>query len=104
MDIRRILYKEEEIEFKNLDFKFLFSKDSKFNIEFWIKKSFFNNENNNENKVVLYKNIEFIFKVLNYWWDRYLLDFFSFYKDKIIFVGGKFFFGFGMVKMMIEGL
>lgn len=99
VDIRRISYKEEEIESKNLDFKFPFSKDSKFNTEFWIKKSLFNNEN----KVVLYKNIEFTLKAPNYWWDRYLSDFFSFYKDKIILVGGKLSFGFGMVKMMIEG-
>jgi len=86
-----------ELRYSDLEFSFP-DPLSKKDIEFWIKKSLFH-----ENETIkVFSNIKTLIKVPEYWWEKYLKDFFRFFSNKLILVGGKGSFGFGFVKLSIH--
>jgi len=68
------------------------------NGKFWIKKVLFHDRNS----IKVFENIKLILKVPKYWWNNYLKDFFEFYKDKIILIGGKKAFGLGFINISLQ--
>lgn len=93
-------YEEIKVKFNELDFIFPFNDSTKFNTEFWIKQNLFQNKNS---EIILFKNIKMMIRTTEYWWEKYLYDFFDFYKDKLILIGGKLSFSFGFVNIKVEG-
>jgi CRISPR-associated protein Cmr1 len=65
------------------------------NSRFWIKKTLFNDTHN----IKVHHNVNFTLLVNKYWFCNYLKEFFDFYSDKLIIVGGKKSFGLGFVKI-----
>ncbi|WP_022846690.1 type III-B CRISPR module RAMP protein Cmr1 [Desulfurobacterium sp. TC5-1] len=91
-------YSVTEIDFNGIEFRFPLDRLS-LNSRFWIKKTLFNKD---IKKLKLFKNIKVKLVTTNYWWNKYLRDFFEFSKDKLILVGGKNSFGFGFVNLSIK--
>ena len=91
----------KKLNFSNVETKFPLNKlQNNITSEFWIKRTLLANE-----KIIKgFYNIELTLNTTKYWWDKYLEDFFSFFKDKIILIGGKKSFGFGFVNMTIDGI
>ncbi len=92
-------FSARELNFDDVETEFPLNKLQNANItsEFWIKRSLFANK-----KIVKgFDNIELKLNTTEYWWNNYLKDFFSFFKDKIILIGGKKSFGFGLVNITI---
>ena len=88
-------FKEKEYHFNNVEDDF----PSDVNSNFWIKKSLFAEKE----KITLFTDIKVKLITSEYWWNNYLKKFFEFFQDKIILVGGKKSFGFGFIKMIING-
>ncbi|WP_028992360.1 type III-B CRISPR module RAMP protein Cmr1 [Thermoanaerobacter thermocopriae] len=99
VDIEISSFIKQELNFREIDFNFPF-KENGINTEHWIKSVLFQRK---DSKIVLHKDVKLLLKTTEYWWDNYLSGFFNFYKDKIIFVGGKLSFGFGLVNIRVEG-
>jgi len=95
--INEITYKKKEICIDTLDF-YYFLNNLKRNSRFWIEKCIFNNE---DKIISVFEDVTVIvtIHVDKYWFEKYLKEFFEFYKNKIILVGGKNSFGFGFVKL-----
>ncbi len=97
-------FEEEELYFNSLNFDFPISriiyKGRQLNTRFWIRKILF--KDREDIPIKLFKNIEIKILTTEYWWDKYLKDFFDFFKDKLILVGGKNSFGFGFVNLQYE--
>ena len=94
-------FEEEYIEFNKLEFEFpLNHNKQKSTTDFWIKKSLFND--NIKNSLKFFKNIKIKLITTDYLCDKYLNDFFEYFKDKLILVGGKNSFGFGFVNLSLD--
>uniref|UniRef100_A0A7V3ZXD2 Type III-B CRISPR module RAMP protein Cmr1 n=1 Tax=candidate division WOR-3 bacterium TaxID=2052148 RepID=A0A7V3ZXD2_UNCW3 len=65
------------------------------NESFWIGKSLFNEKD----EITVFNELSVKLSADKYWFDRYLKEFFDFYSDKIILIGGKKSFGFGFVRL-----
>jgi len=89
-------FKEENLKFDELDSSFLI------NTKFWIKKTLFNDRQNEP--LEFFKDVEVKLITAEYWWNKYLKEFFEFLKDKLILVGGKNSFGFGFVNLQCEDI
>ncbi len=90
-------FSRNEFNFSNLEKKFPLNFLN-INSGFWIENSLF--DKNEE--ITLFTDIKTKLITTEYWWDNYLKDFFEFFQDKIILVGGKKSFGFGFVNMVID--
>jgi CRISPR-associated protein Cmr1 len=90
-------YGSEILRIDNIDFTFPLDKLGK-NSYFWIRKSLFNEEK----ELKFFKNVEIKLITSKYWWENYLKEFFEYYKDKIVLVGGKKSFGFGFIRIKIS--
>ncbi|MEG6570500.1 CRISPR-associated protein Cmr1 [Thermohydrogenium kirishiense] len=95
VNIRTELAEEKSLQKVNLEFKY----PDDINSKFWINKNIFKEKNESK----LYTNVRFKLKTSQYWWENYLEEFFKFFSDKIVLMGGKASFGFGFVKMKVEG-
>ncbi len=100
-------FEKENISFDNLEFEFPFNKlqqngqiQKSLNTKFWIKKILF--KDNISSSLKLFKNVKIKLITTDYWWDKYLKDFFEYFKDKLILVGGKNSFGFGFVNLSLD--
>ncbi|MCX7760367.1 MAG: type III-B CRISPR module RAMP protein Cmr1 [Hydrogenothermaceae bacterium] len=91
--------KKVYIRLNDLDFNYPLNKINRnLNSKFWIKKVLFK-----DNEFIkLFKDVEAELHVPSYWWENYLKEFFEFFQDKIILVGGKNSFGFGFVNLSIK--
>jgi CRISPR-associated protein Cmr1 len=82
-----------QLNIDNIEFNFPKGVNSKF----WIEKTLFNNK-----KVLnFFENVQVLLITSKYWWENYLKEFFDFFKNKLILVGGKNSFGFGFVNLQI---
>ncbi len=87
-------FSEEELSINDIEFAY----PDNINSKFWIEKVLFGGKNT----IKIFKDIKISLRTTDYWWDNYLKDFFEFFKDKLILVGGKKSFGFGFVKLIVE--
>jgi len=106
-------FKEEYIKFDELEFKFpldrlqqkpdgLQQTSNRLSTEFWIKKVLF--KDNISKPLKLFKDVKVRLITSNYWWKTYLEDFFKYFEDKLILVGGKNSFGFGFVNLRMDDI
>ncbi|SFQ19231.1 type III-B CRISPR module RAMP protein Cmr1 [Caldicoprobacter faecalis] len=79
-----------------IEFKF---PKGQINSEGWLNRVLFQDGS----AINVYEDVELVVKTTEYWWNKYLADFFEFFKDKIILVGGKLSLGFGMVNIRLVG-
>ena len=96
-------FEEKYINFNNLEFRFplnKFQERRQLNTNFWIRKVLF--KDNSHNPLKFFKNVKIKLITTDYWWDKYLNDFFEYFKDKLILVGGKNSFGFGFVNLNLD--
>ena len=91
-------FSKHKLSFDNIETNFPLDKLQNTNItsNFWIKKSLFDNKE----EITLFKDIKIKLITTKYWWDKYLREFFEFYKDKVILMAGKKSFGLGFVKII----
>ena len=99
-------FKGEDIEFNRLEFKFPLNKlqqnSNQLSTKFWIKRILFKDDDSKPLKLFLFKDIKVKLTTSNYWWETYLEDFFNYFKDKLILVGGKNSLGFGFVNLRMD--
>ena len=94
-------FEEEYIKFDKLEFEFpLNHNKQKSKTDFWIKKNLLND--NTKNSLNFFKNVKIKLITTDYLCDKYLYDFFEYFKDKLILVGGKNSFGFGFVNLSLD--
>jgi len=97
-------FEEEYIRFDELEFEFplntIQQNGNQLSSDFWIRKSLF--KNRTDNPLKFFKNVKIKLIATDYWWDKYLNDFFEYFKDKLILVGGKNSFGFGFVNLSLD--
>jgi len=86
-----IKYCKDEIEFQ--------FPEGQINSEGWLNRVLFEDGS----VINVYEDVELVVKTTEYWWNKYLADFFEFFKDKIILIGGKLSLGFGMVNIRLAG-
>ena len=95
---------KSRVRIKDINFETEILDENKINNDFlintcfWIKRSLFNNNSN----INVHKNVKFNISVNEYWFCNYLKEFFDFYSDRVILVGGKKSFGFGFIKITYE--
>ena len=95
---------EEYVRFDELEFGIplnaIQQNRNQLRSDFWIRQSLFKDKTDKPLK--FFKDVKIRLITADYWWDKYLNDFFEYFKDKLILVGGKNSFGFGFVNLNLD--
>ena len=91
-------YESTTLNIDNIETKYPFSKDIPINTTFWIKKLIFRNSK----EVSAFQNIKMTLITTDYWWNKYLKNFFCSIKNQILLIGGKNSFGFGFTRIYVN--